>query len=117
MGSQVYVDGYTYRNTPLLGNLVFGVAMVAPYVLCGSLGFAFGLRLFGVIARTAQSLLLGAGFVVAIGLLHWGLNHFARLNPFEYSIVAVGALWFAVAIPSALLPRVFRRLRNEAPAS
>lgn len=116
MAIQVYVGGYTYRNTPPLGNLIFGVVIFSPYVLCGTLGFAFGLRLSGVISRTAQSFLMGAGFIVAIGLLHWALNHFVRFNPFD-SMEAYGALVFAMAIPSAFLPRALTRPGNEARAS
>ena len=105
MAIQVYVGGYTYRNTPPLGNFIFGIVIFSPYVLCGSLGFAFGSRIFDVIAHTAQSLLVGAVFVITIGLLHWTLNQFVRFNLFDYDMVAFGALVFAVAVPSALLPR------------
>jgi hypothetical protein len=116
MALQVCVGGYAYRGAPPLGNVIFGAAVLAPYVLCGSLGFAFGLRLFGVAACSAQSLLIGALFVVAISLLSLALNRLFRINPFEYSMVAVGMLMFAVAIFSALVPRAFARPRDEARA-
>jgi hypothetical protein len=103
MALQVYVEGYTYRGTPMLGNLIFSVAVLAPYVLCGSLGFAFGLRLFGVAPRTVRSLLIGAGFAVAVGLLNWALHRLFRFNPFDYSMVGGGILMLAAAIPAALM--------------
>jgi hypothetical protein len=112
-----YLDGYTYRDTPPLGNLIFGVVLFSPFVLCGSLGFALGLRLFRTISRITQVSLLGAAFAVAIGLLLWGINRLVGFNPFEHSMLTTGVLVFLLAIPSALLPRVLMKPNVEARAS
>lgn len=114
MTLQVYVEGYTYRGTPMLGNLIFGVALLAPYVLCGSLGFVIGLRLFGVATRSAQSLLIGALFVAAIVLLTLALNRLFRFNPWDHSMIVGGIFLFAAAIPSAFLVRELT-WRGDAP--
>jgi len=116
MAIEVYVRGYSYRNTPPLGNFVFGVVIFLPYVICGTLGFAFGLHLSGAVARFSQSFLMGAALVVAIGLLHLAVNHFVRFKPFD-DMVAYGALVFVGAIPLAFLLRVLMRPRNEPRAS
>jgi hypothetical protein len=55
-------------------------------------------------------LLVGALFVITIGFLHWTLNQFVRFNLFDYEMVAIGALVFAMAIPSALLLRALTRV-------
>lgn len=106
---QVYLGGYTYRNTPPIGNLVFGIVIYSPYVLCGSLGFAFGSHLFDVIVNTTRSLIVGAAFVATMGVLTWAINKFIRFNPFGDEMGAFGALTFAIAILSALLPRALAR--------
>jgi len=117
MAIDVYITGNTYRGTPPLGNLIFGVVLFSPFVLCGSLGFAIGLRLFGVATRVFPASLIGAAFVVAVGFLLWGANRFAGFDPFEYSMFTDGVLVLVLAIPSALLPRVLMRPNIEARAS
>ena len=117
MAVDVYLAGNTYRDTPPLGNFIFGVVVFSPFVLCGSLGFALGLRLFGTVSRITQASLLGAAFAVAIGFLLWGINRLVGFNPFDYSILTIGALVFLLAIPSALLPRVLMKPNVEARAS
>jgi len=117
MALEVYVAGNTYRGTPPFGNLVLGVVLVSPYVVCGSLGFALGLKLFGTIIGTFRALLMGAGFSVAVGLLVWGSNRIAQINPFEYSMVSGVVVVFVLAIPFALLARALMRSNVEVPAS
>ncbi len=101
----IYVGGNTYRGTPPLGNWIFGVLVFLPFVLCGCIGFAVSLGMFGGVVRTAQSALLGAGYVVAVGLVRWGLNRFVPFNPFEQTLEFV-ALVFVVAIAWPFLTRV-----------
>jgi hypothetical protein len=117
MAIDVYVAGNTYRGTPPLGNLIFGVVLLTPFVVVGSLGFALGLLLFDAVSRITQASLVGAAFVVAIGLSLWGINRFVQFNPFEYSMFTEGVLVFVLAIPSALLPRVLMKPNLEARAS
>lgn len=74
MAIEVYVRGYTYRNSPPLGNLIFGVVIFVPYVLCASLGFAIGVSIFQVSAAFPRSLLVGAAFVAAVGLFYWAMG-------------------------------------------
>jgi hypothetical protein len=114
---EFYIAENTYRGTPPLGNLIFGIVLFSPSVLCGSLGFALGLRLFGAVARIFRAALVGAIFVVAIGLLVWGVNRIVRFNPFEYSMVTEGVVVFVFAVPFALLARVLMRANVEARAS
>jgi hypothetical protein len=117
MANLVYVGGYTYRGASPLGIVIFGLAVLTPYVLCGALGFAAGLPLFGATARTTQSLLIGALFVAAIVLLTLALNRLFRFNPWDYSMIVGGILLFAAAIPSALLVRVLTWRGDAARAS
>jgi hypothetical protein len=117
MAVDVYLAGNTYRGTPPLGNFIFGTVIFSPFVLCGSLGFALGLRLFGTISRITQASMVGAAFAVAIALLLWGINRFIGFNPFDYSMLTDGALVFILAIPTALLPRVLIKSNVEARAS
>ncbi len=117
MAVDVYLAGNTYRGTPPLGNFIFGTVIFLPFVLCGSLGFALGLRLFGTISRITQASLLGAAFAVVIALLLLGTNRFMGFNPFDYSMLTDGALVIILAIPSALLPRVIIKSNVEARAS
>jgi len=117
MAIEVYVSENTYRGTPPFGNLVFGVVLISPYVLCGSLGFALGLKLFGAVTGIFRASLVGAAFAVAIGLLVWGGNQIVRFNPFEYSMVTEGVIVFVLAIPFALLARVLMRPNVELHAS
>ena len=116
MAIEVYVRGYSYRDTPPFWNFIFGVVICLPYVVCGGLGFAFGLHLSGVVARLSHSFLVGGGLVVAVGFLQWAINQFVRFGPFD-DMVAYGALVFVGAIPLAFLLRVLTRPRNEMPAS
>jgi len=113
MAIEIYVRGYTYRNSPSLGNFIFGVVIFVPYVLCASLGFAVGLRVFQVSAAFVRSLLVGAAFVIAVGLFYWATG----LKPFHYSMIAHGTLLALVAVPSAMLARGIARPSHERLAS
>jgi len=117
MAVDVYLAGNTYRGTPPLGNFIFGTVIFSPFVLCGSLGFALGLRLFGTISHITQASLIGAAFAVVIALLLLGINRYMGFNPFDYSMLTDGALVFILAIPTALLPRVLIKSNVEARAS
>jgi len=112
MAVDVYLAGNTYRGTPPLGNFIFGTVIFSPFVLCGSLGFALGLRLFGTTSRITQASLVGAAFA----LLLLGINRSMGFNPFDYPMLIDGALVFILAIPSALLPRVLIKSNVEARA-
>ena len=104
----VYVGGYTYRGTPPLGNWIFGILVFSPFVLCGSIGFALGLTLFGDVVRTAQSIMLGVGYFVLIALVQRGINYFVPFNPFKETL-GFAALVFVVAIAWAPLTRVLAK--------
>ena len=109
MAIEIYIGGYTYRNTPPLGNFIFGVIIFMPYLLCAAVGFAIGLRVFRVTTPLVPSFILGAAFVAAIGFLYWAFD----LKPFDASMISHGALIGGLAIPSALLARVLARSRRE----
>ena len=117
MAIDVYIAENTYRGTPTFGNLIFGVVLISPYVVCGSLGFALGLKLFGAVIGIFRASLMGAAFFVAVGLLVWGGNRIMRFNPFEYSMVTGVVIVFAIAIAFARLSRVLVRSNVEDPAS
>lgn len=117
MANDVYVAENTYHGTPPLGNLVFGVVIISPFVVGGSLGFVLGLRLFGAVTGILRASLMGAAFVVAVGLLVWGVDRIVGFDPFEYSMVTGVVIVFVLAIPFALLARVLMGSNVEVPAS